>query len=84
MTVRGGGERSGGGSGGYGEGAVEELPPKACRPLKNVKKNYVEKVTPQKVKKNNVDKEGPPPAPPPARPSGVSGGGRPPARGKRE
>ena len=52
-----------------------ELPPRACRPLKKLEKNNVEKVDPPKVKKNNVDKEGPPPARPPER--GVRGAAAP-------
>ena len=37
-----------------------ELPPRACRPLKKLKKNNVQEVVPQKVKKNNVEKVNPP------------------------
>ena len=53
-----------------------ELLPRACRPLKKLKKSNVEKVAPKEVKKNNVDKEGSPPARPSARPPerGVRGG----------
>ena len=60
-----------------------ELPPRACRPLKKLEKNDVEKVNPKKVKKNNVDKEGPPPPRPPARSSGGSGRRSLPGRGKK-
>ena len=51
-------------------GRKDGKPPRACRPLKKLKKNDVEKVDLEKVKKNNVDKEGPPPV----RPSGGCGG----------
>ena len=50
-------------------------------PPKKLNKNYVEKADPKKVrKKNNVDKEGSPPARPPVRPparAGCPGGGSP-------
>ena len=49
----------------------DEIPPGACRPSKKLKKNKVEKVDPEEVKRNNVDKEGPPPVRPPER--GVRG-----------
>ena len=59
-----------------------EIPPEACRPSKKLKKNNVEKVDSQKVKqKNNVDKEGPPPARPAER--GVRGAQPPGKRIKR-
>ena len=32
-------------------GKKDEMPPEVCRPLKKLKKNNVEKVGPQKVKK---------------------------------
>ena len=53
----------------------DEIPPGACKPLKKLKKNNVEKVDLQKmIKQNNVDKEGPPPARPPVRPPARAGG----------
>ena len=48
----------------------DEIPPKACRPSKKLKKNNVEKVDTQKVEKNNADKEGPQSPRPPARAGG--------------
>ena len=47
----------------------DEMPPEVCRPLKKLKKNNVEKVGPQKVKKQTMSiKRVPrPPARPPAR-----------------
>ena len=53
-----------------------EIPPKACRPPKTLKKNNVGKVDTQKVEKtNNAGKEGPPSARPPER--GVRGAAAP-------
>ena len=68
-----------------GRRQVEDLPPRACRPLTKLKKNNGEKVDPHKVKKQNVDKEGPPTARPPVRPPerGVRGAQFPGKRKKR-
>ena len=57
----------------------DELPPEACRPSKKMKKTMSKKWNPKKLKINNVDNEGSPPA----RASGGSGGRSPPGRGKR-
>ena len=48
----------------------DEIPPKACRPPKTLQKTMLKKWTPNKLKKNNADKEGPPSPRPPTRPSG--------------
>ena len=65
----------------------DEIPPEVCRPLKKLKKNNVEKVDPQKVKKQkktmSIKRFPRPPARPPVRPSGRSGGRSPPGKGKR-
>ena len=37
-----------------------EIPPRACRPAKKLKKNNVEKVNPQKVEKKQCRTSGPP------------------------
>ena len=61
----------------------DEIPPEACRPLKNLKKNIVEKANPQKVRNKTMSiKRVPrPPARPSARISGGSGGRSPLGKG---
>ena len=63
----------------------DELPPRACRTSKKLKKNNDEKVEPKKVKTQktmSIKRVPRPPARPPAQ-AGGPGGGSPLARGKK-